>query len=214
MYDNEWGAICDSEWDLRDGDVVCRQLGCSQAETVINSKVTHNTYGSGTSVIHMTDVDCKGDESHLFECEHPGFGRYYPCGRYAQDWVATVKCTGCLRLWDNLGTIRAPQGRVEVLWEEEWGTMCDDHFREQDGLVICRQLGCTGVEEILYDGLHEFGMGSGKTWLNRIMCEGHENLITDCPYIDFSDNGLLQKCDHVDDVALRCSGNIKDIRFE
>ena len=67
-HEGEWGTVCDSRWDISEGNVACRQLGFPGADTVGVS------FGPGTGTIWLTDVNCIGIEQTLAECSHSGWG--------------------------------------------------------------------------------------------------------------------------------------------
>ena len=53
--------------------------------------------------------------------------------------VPTANCSdGDLRL---RGTNNSQEGRVEICYEGQWGTVCDDLWGTNDAKVACRQLG-------------------------------------------------------------------------
>ncbi|KAI4905833.1 hypothetical protein NFI96_014560, partial [Prochilodus magdalenae] len=64
FHNDEWGSICDYLWDIRDAQVVCRQLGCGPALSADGSSV----FGAGSGTVWLNRVKCRGNEIHLWDC--------------------------------------------------------------------------------------------------------------------------------------------------
>ena len=47
-------------------------------------------------------------------------------------------------------------GRVEICFNETWGTITDDFWSYNDGKIICRQLGYSDQGILLFCGLHHY----------------------------------------------------------
>lgn len=92
------------------------------------------------------------------------------------------------------------EGRVEVLYNDQWGTVCDDYWDLTDATVVCRQLGYQQAEEALRYAY--FGPGSGPIWMDDVHCVGHETSLDQCPH-----NGIgSHNCGHGEDASVRCTG--------
>ena len=65
FYNGKWGMICRNEWNFKDAEVICRELGFSGAlAEFIGAEVNDSDIP-----IVMSDVACTGDESELASCE-------------------------------------------------------------------------------------------------------------------------------------------------
>ncbi|XP_077086831.1 galectin-3-binding protein A-like isoform X2 [Siphateles boraxobius] len=69
-HDGQWGTVCDDEWDVAEAQVVCRQMGFPGAIAVTPG----GQYGEGSGQIWVDDMNCKGSESSLSDCNFKGWG--------------------------------------------------------------------------------------------------------------------------------------------
>ena len=90
------------------------------------------------------------------------------------------------------------EGRVEVLRDGEWGTVCDDLFGVTDAAVVCSELGYTGRSEALSGA--PFGSGNGSIWMDNVICTGTEASLEQCGHNGWGSNN----CHHSEDVGVRC----------
>ncbi|KAK3544478.1 hypothetical protein QTP86_013135 [Hemibagrus guttatus] len=73
-HNSTWGSVCDDQWNIRNAQVVCRQLGCGSALSA-DRKVSS---GSGEGTIWLNRVKCRGDEIHLWDC-HRSLKKHTDC---------------------------------------------------------------------------------------------------------------------------------------
>lgn len=60
----------------------------------------------------------------------------------------------------------ASEGRIEVKFGEEWGTVCDDDWSLRGAEVACRMMGFDGAIDFVHSG--GFGPGEGNSFRKRV----------------------------------------------
>ncbi|KFW02901.1 Scavenger receptor cysteine-rich type 1 protein M130, partial [Fulmarus glacialis] len=161
-HEEQWGTVCDGDWTIEDAEVVCKQLRCGSAVQALNRA----PFGEGSGPTWLYRVDCRGDESALWNCSHIGWGAF-TCPHYfdtgvicsalplglspptpqmhsitsSRLLVKMLNRTGFSGL-HLTGGDTACSGRLKVKQEETWATVCFSHIDFKTASVICNELEC------------------------------------------------------------------------
>ncbi|XP_054748966.2 deleted in malignant brain tumors 1 protein-like [Lytechinus pictus] len=190
-HNGEWGTICHDSFDPDDADVACRQLGYGGLQ-----RAYYNAeFGEGSGRVWIANLICRGYEAKLVHCDLYWEPSLYVCP-HSED--VGVRCTdpdATLRL---IGGDTSSEGRVEILHDGEWGTICDDSWGRDEADVVCQQLNFSGASEA--PGNAYFGEGTGSIWLDDVSCFGGESRIEDCHHAGWGN----ENCGHHEDASVIC----------
>ncbi|XP_071481910.1 scavenger receptor cysteine-rich domain-containing protein DMBT1-like [Diadema antillarum] len=197
-YGGVWGTVCDDQWDSKDAQVVCRQLGYPTTNVLA---VIGATYGAGSGLILLDDVACNGWESNLASCFSNGWNDH----NCMHEEDAGVRCGQKIQVHIRLvGGSSLNEGRVEVYYGGIWGTVCDNGWDDLDAQIVCRQLGYSYTNaEALTGG--NYGGQSGPILLDNVKCKGSELNIAFCSHRGWYNHN----CSHFKDAGVRCEINIR-----
>ena len=163
-YDGVFGHVCDiDDWSETDAQVVCTQLGyiALAGITVLllvclmlpfamldsdgEFHATLDISGPVAGPIIPGRFGCEGDEMSLLECSSedrlpqvctPNGGVKCFAGRDDVCIDGEVRLVGANSTNTN--------GRVEICYRSQWGTVCDDGWDDSDAAVVCTQLNIFG----------------------------------------------------------------------
>ncbi|XP_078391178.1 scavenger receptor cysteine-rich domain-containing protein DMBT1-like [Cetorhinus maximus] len=215
FYNGTWGTVCSEKLDRHDAEVICKQLQCGHLASIdYNARL----FGEGSGPIWLDEVECMSHEATIWQCQTDPWGKHN-C-HHRED--AGVICSG-----GNLTKERAHSandydgesesglglrlaggnnnncsGRVEILFNNNWATVCDDSWGMAYANVVCRQQGCSSA--LMVTGGASFGQGEGDIWLNGVKCTGEESFLSDCP----SSASVQHDCNHKEDASVICSGAV------
>uniref|UniRef100_A0A3B5LG39 Soluble scavenger receptor cysteine-rich domain-containing protein SSC5D n=1 Tax=Xiphophorus couchianus TaxID=32473 RepID=A0A3B5LG39_9TELE len=176
FYNGRWGKICSNSWGGTEATVLCKELSCGSPKK--NQDVF--TFDKLVCPLFWFNADSKQLITLLY------FKYDFSSGNPPIRLVnGTDRCSG----------------RVEVLHDGQWGTVCDDEWDIRDAQVVCRALDCGSAQTAKTAAY--FGQGQGDIWLDDMNCIGNESSLLHCYRPPFGENN----CGHGEDAGVICSEN-------
>ena len=92
------------------------------------------------------------------------------------------------------------EGRLEIYYNNTWGTVCDNNWGLTDSNTACRQLGY--ARATAYYRSMSFIDTNVPVWMDRVSCGTYDLCLGKCSFSGFGNN----YCRHLQDVFLNCTG--------
>ncbi|CAC5370696.1 unnamed protein product [Mytilus coruscus] len=199
MHNGKWGSVCDTNFGNEEATVVCRMLGFKDRTTESYAR-NASFFGSSSNPILLDQISCTGSELDINACRTKKWG-FHTCDN---DHEAGVLCRASnLRLSGGSHTM---EGRVEVLFNGKWSTICDEEWDDNEATTICRMLTSYPLNKIVAGKAFRnsyFGGGSYTAALSNLKCNGSEVDLLHCSM----NKGGRPHCDHSRDAGVSCSLN-------
>jgi len=109
------------------------------------------------------------------------------------------------------------EGRVEVYYNGEWGTVCDDNWDIVDAKcvtidsvlfvltlvhsVVCQELGYGGAIRAYTDSFFGSGSSSMPIWLDEVRCTTRDRNLSECGHAGWG----ITDCFHSEDAGVACT---------
>eukprot|EP00057_Strongylocentrotus_purpuratus_P008414 XP_011662888.1 PREDICTED: neurotrypsin-like [Strongylocentrotus purpuratus] len=158
FYNGEWGTVCDPWLDCF-GQTFrhsCHSIGLGNAE---------GNLGGGRYEQNAYNFDCQGFQPSILRCGRIGVNN---C-QYRRN--AGVRCyEGILAPVRLAGGPSLQEGRVEILYNGEWGTVCDRGWTvfDKPSDIVCYSIGLGNAEATYGGGRYE--QGTGPMVLDDVFC--------------------------------------------
>ncbi|XP_024655050.2 scavenger receptor cysteine-rich type 1 protein M130 [Maylandia zebra] len=138
-HNNIWGYVGDRLWSNNTEKVVCKSTHCGEP---VENSVTDIPKPSEDRPIWLNELECKGHESALWKCKHPGWNY----SDYSKVTVKKLKCSSNITLsLDGPKCAGAVQYSVDGITQ---GYFCNNNIGEKEARLLCKNLGCGGLREI------------------------------------------------------------------
>ena len=199
FHGTEWGTVCGRGFTDAAARVVCYSLGFGH----VGRKVDVNRYGVGDGLIWLNNIDCGGTEQYIGQCLHGGWGAH-SCSHH-QD--VAVSCSPDMSVTPmRLAGGSGSAGRLEVLRDGIWGTVCGRFFTSTAADVVCNAIGMGSGIRI---DNRKYTSSRGPIWLDNVRCMGTETDIADCSHRGWG----VHDCQHREDVAVSCTRAKLEVRL-